>query len=179
MMSRPILIVSILLVFLIVLGGYFFWWPEYQNFQGLKLALEKKKAEFEQAEKYLSGLKTLSDKFAGYRDEVAKVDSALPSEPSIPALFDFIQKTGSQNGLILEEINLDKLPLGEGRIRKIPFSITVSGAYPAFKNFLSAVYRNARLIEVNSINFSSPIAEEKGGGSNFFKFVLNLEAHSY
>jgi len=181
-MFRLIPIISIFLLFFVVFGGYYLWWPQYQHFQDLRSGLAEKKAQLEQAEEYLSELKTLSNKLAGYKDELAKVDSALPLEPSIPALFNFIQKTSSENGLILKKINLaesslEKIP-EEERIQRISFSITVSGSYSAFKNFLSAIYKNARMIEVNSVDFSSSTTSEEGG-TGLFTFDLNLKTHCY
>lgn len=179
---RFIPIISIFLLFLVVFGGYFYWWPGYQHFQDLRAALAGKKGQLEQAEEYLLELKTLSNRLAEYEDELAKVDSALPDDPSIPALFNFIQKTSSENGLILKKIGLIKLSPEEisakERIVKIPFSVVVSGSYPAFKNFLLAVYKNARIIKVDSIDFSSsPILEGKETG--LFVFNLTLETQSF
>lgn len=181
-MSRLIPTISIFLLFFVVLGGYFFWWPEYQNFQNLRLMLENKKVQLEQAEEYLSELEALFDRLKGYGDELAKVDSALPLDPSIPALFNFIQKTSSENGLILKEMTLTKSSLEEAtekeEVQKIPFSVVVSGSYSGFKNFLSALYKNARIIEVNSVDFSSPSTPEEEG-IDLFVFSLGLETHSY
>lgn len=182
MMSRLIPIISIFLLFLVVFGGYYLWWPQYQHFQDLKSGLAEKKAQLEQAEEYLSELKTLSNRLAGYKDECFKVDSALPLEPSIPALFNFIQRASSENGLILKNISLTKPSLEEvpeeERAQRIPFSIIVSGSYSGFKNFLSAVYKNARMIEINSINFSSS-STPKEKGTGLFVFSLRLKTQSY
>jgi len=112
-----------------------------------------------------------------YKEQLSKIDSALPKDPSVAALFNFFQKTSSENGLILTEVDMSGLFSSESsgeRIQKMSFSISVSGSYSAFKNFLSAVYRNSRLIKVKSISFSS--SEQR---KDLFDFNLNLETQSY
>ncbi|MBZ9578059.1 type 4a pilus biogenesis protein PilO [Patescibacteria group bacterium] len=186
-MQRPIpviIIVSILI--LLIVGGYFLGWPKYQEFGDKKLEVEGKDTEIRQKQEYLSKLEVFSDRLSEYSDELAEIDFALPTEPSIAALFIFFQKISSENGLILKDTDLGELFSSETpetpetpgtpgeRIQKMPFSISVTGSYPALKNFLSVVYRNTRLIEVNSISFSFPEEEE-----GLFTFNLALETHAY
>ena len=175
-MSRIIPIISILLLVLIILGGVFYWWPKYKEFRDLGIELKIKEEQVRQKEEYFAELRTIDERLEGYSEELAKIDSALPADPSIPALFNFIQQTSSENGLILEAINAPKISsLGGGsgeKIQEISFSISFSGSYSAFKNFLSAIYGTARLIEVKSVKFSSP---EEGG--TIFNFILELKTH--
>lgn len=177
-MSRLAPIISILLLVALALGGYFFWWPKYQEFDEKRLELQGKDERIRQTEEHLSGLNTLSDRLVEYRDKTTKIDSALQTDPSVAALFDFLLKVSSENGLFLASHNLStlySLALSKERIQKMPFSISLSGSYPAFKNFLSAIYKNVRLFEVDSINFASP-REETGG---LFNFGLLLKTQAY
>jgi Tfp pilus assembly protein PilO len=174
----PIIIVSFLI--LLIIGGYFLGWPKYQEFENKKLEVQGKDTEIKQKQEYLSKLEVFSDRLSEYSDELAEVDFALPIKPSIAALFIFFQKISSENGLIFKDTDLGGLfssettETPEERIQKMPFSISVMGSYPALKNFLSVVYKNTRLIEVNSISFSSPEEEE-----GLFTFNLALETHAY
>lgn len=174
-MFRFLPIISLSLLVLLILGGVFLWWPEYQDFSDLRLKVERKEMEIRQKEEYFVKLKVLSEKLEGYSEELAKIDSALLVDPSIPALFDFIQKTSSESGLILESLSMGKISSLKdlAGVQKISFSVSVSGSYSAFKNFLSVIYKNTRLIEVESIAFSS--SEEKV----LFTFDLILGTYSY
>jgi len=120
-------------------------------------------------------LEALSERLLTYREQLSKIDSAFPASPSPAVIFNFFQKASSENGLILTEINMDGTEQSSGeRIQEMYFSISVSGSYSAFKNFLSAIYASSRLIEVKSINFSS--SEE---GRDLFDFNLELKTQSY
>jgi len=215
--SIPIFsVVGVFVLFLALLGGYYLWLPEYNRFEDARLTLEAKKAQIASAEEHFSKLRNLSRRLEEHQDEIEKIDSALPVEFSISALFDFIQKNSSKNGLILEEIHLDDSSLsGLGKtapvenaspveqtgqqgdaqqgdipreskniINEIPFSISVFGSYSGFKDFITSVYKNARIIEVDSIDFSSDYdaeAAEMGAveGKDLFIFNLNLKTHHY
>jgi len=192
-----ILIILVCLFALLASGGYFLCWPKYQEFDGRKTEIEIKNEEIRLREVYLSNLETSLEKLTAYSDQLFKIDSAVPTDPSIAALYVFSKKTLSENGLSLRENDLGELFSSESltqeipaqqsseqggltqqslkeRIQEMPFSISVSGSYAAFKNFLFAIYRNSRLIEIKSISFSSP--EE---GTELFDFDLNLETQSY
>jgi Tfp pilus assembly protein PilO len=80
--------------------------------------------------------------------------------------------TASENGLVLGNIKEGTMTQGE-QFRDIPLSVSLLGSYNALKNFLNAIYKNSRMIEVTSISFSSPA---KGGD---FTFALELKTHSF
>lgn len=182
-MSRfiPIIIAGILLS--LILGGIFLWWPNFQEFQALKLEFEKKEMQVKQKEEYFVKLNALAEKLTEYEDQLAKIDSALPEDLSIANLFYFVLNTSSENGLILERITADKgrgaragtgAGAEAGGVKTTSFPITVLGSYSAFKHFLSAVYKNVRLIEVDNISFSSEVQE-----TGLVDFTLGMSTHYY
>lgn len=172
-MSRLILIVIVVLLIALVLGGYFLWWPKYQEIKTEKLKLEVKETEIGKKEEYLSSLEKTSEKLTEYTEEFAKIKTAFPGEASLPTLFNFFIKTTAENGLILKSISATEGSAAGERIQEVPISISVSGSYSALKNFLSVIYKNARLFEVDSIGFSSPLEKE------LFTFSLSLKTHFY
>jgi Tfp pilus assembly protein PilO len=173
-MEQKILI-SVSLSILLILGIIFLWWPKYQDFNNLRFEVRKKEVQLENKEQYFSELEGYSLKLKGYSSELSKINSALPENPGIPDLLLFLEKTGSQNGLALEKVHLDKIsPLEQNsEIKKISLNLSFSGSYPAFKSFLSMVEKNARLIGVESISFSTPAKGE------IFTFDLTIKTYSY
>lgn len=176
----PIILFVVLIILIAV--GYFFSWPKYQEFIDRKKELEIKDEEIARKEDYLADLNVISERLSEYDDEVLKINSALPADPSIAALFNFFQKESSRNGLLMKEIDVAGLFVFQKSeagavIRKMPFSIKVSGSYSAFKDFLHTVYLNTRVIRVKSIDFSSSSGEENA--EDLFDFNLSLETQAY
>ncbi len=56
-------------------------------------------------------------------------------------------------------------------LQTLSISLSVTGSYSNFKKFLQAIYKNAKIIEVKSISFSSP--QE----SDLFSINLSLETY--
>ena len=163
------LIVTVGCLTLALVLGFTLTWPKYQAWQALRLNIEAKTTELHSQEEYFSQIKEISEELAKYTESLNKISSALPENTSLPSLFNFLQLTASQTGLVLEEITLGGVAEGEIRI-----ACQLTGSYSAFKNFLLALENSARMIEVEEISFASP---EKAGES--FEFSVQIKTHSY
>lgn len=176
-MNRILPIISVFIFLILIAVGVFIWWPKYQEFEKLKLELKTKEEALIAKQEYFAKLNDIAQKLEEYEDSFAKIDSAMPDSISEPNLFNFIKNEGSSSGLILKKIGSAKTYAaqteGEKKeIQNITFSASVSGSYSDFKKFLSSIYQSARLIEVDSIKFSSP---EKGTGP--FQIDLTFLTH--
>lgn len=172
-MSRTnAILISLLGVFII---GFFLIFPRYQNLKETNLKVQEKRTELQYKEEYFSNIRKTSDELKNYEGELSKIDSAFPADPSLPSLFNFLEKTASQNGLILKYIGTFSVNSSEEKpaIKDISINVTVAGSYPAFKNFLVGLEKTARFIEVENVLFSIPAKDEP------FSFALKLKAHSY
>lgn len=177
-------IIFVLIIIGLISGGYFFIWPKYQEFNQKKKEVEFTDEEFRLKEEYLLNIENTLKELSKYSGEVSIIDSALPSEPSIAALLNYFQKETSQNGLILKDIDVSGLFIQEpakSKVQKMPFSLAVAGSYNSFKNFVLAVYKNTRLIEIKSIKFSGASQETETGSraKDLFDFNLEVETQSY
>lgn len=169
-----IIAVSLGLVMIFVM---LFLWPKYQNFTNLQIQLKNKEAELRNQNEYYKDLFSLSEKLKEFETEISNIDSALPSDVSAAALsfHNYLPKAASENGVILKNMGSFSISTlsGKENIQVISIPIEVSGSYSSLKNFLTALEKSARIIEVTSISFSSPQEEE------FFGFQLNVQTHSY
>ncbi len=145
---------------------------KYEALSYFRKEIASKEKDLQSQEEYFQKLQVISDKLHENIDLVQKIDSALPPNPEVPELLSFIQRSASQSGLILGDINLG-LMASEGNMKETKVNFIVTGDYPSFKRFLSLVENSSRLIEVGSIYFSYP---EKG---ELFKFDLKITAFSY
>lgn len=184
-MNRPIIIIVILLIVLVL--GIILIWPKYQSLDFLRTNIEEKEVELQYKEEYFSQLQDISEKLKDYEENFSKISNALPLDSSIPSLFNFLQKTSSGAGLILEDITLqgiiDNVAIKELEnesevstkgIKEIRVNLSLSGSYSAFKDFLQVLESSARLIEVKNISFSSPLESREP-----FSFGVNIITHSY
>jgi len=167
--------IAICLCLTLVLGISFLW-PKYQEFKSLQKKVEAKRIELQFKEEYFLDLQKIVEELKKYEKRLFTIDTALPADPSLPALFDFFQKKASQSGLILKEITLGSITSSPNLadLSEIPFTLRVLGSYSSFKNFLAILEKSARLIEVENIAFSSP-----GKEGESFTFDLKIKVYSY
>jgi Tfp pilus assembly protein PilO len=179
-MPRPFAII-IGLILLLALGITVVF-PKYQNLKSLQLKVKEKGAALQSEKEYFLNLSEISEKLKEYEESLSKINSALVAEPRLPALFNFLQIAASQNGLVLKKIAhtlpspLKEELVREGwnpEIRETGINLTVTGSYSSLKNFLSTLEKTARMIELESISFST--LEEAGP----INFNLRIKVYSY
>jgi len=162
-------LILFLLSFLLIFSLIF---PKYQKLDSLKKEILGKEDELSSQEKYFESLRKNSEELKKYEDSLSKIATALPKNPSLPELLNFIQKTSSQTGLSLKEISPAVTSSLEGEIRETRINFLLVGKYPDFKNFLSILEKSARLIDIENLSFSSP----KEG---LFNFAITIKVNSY
>lgn len=169
-MKKPIifsfisfLIAAIILIVLV--------WPGYKELREKQIDIQSKQTDLRNLEKYITRLQEISDMIAASSADLSKIDSALPKSSNLANLLGFVEKSASENGLILESAEIFPTVLAkdfqapenknknltqkkEG-IQETSLGLKLSGSYSSFKTFLSDLEKSARLIEVTSISFSS------------------------
>ncbi len=88
------------------------------------------------------------------------------------SLFDLLQKTASQNGLIIKNMDSSSVTNPEG-IQEVSVDLKAVGLYSGFKSFISVLEKSARMIEIESFSFSTPQEGE------IFDFILTMKTYSY
>ena len=174
-MNKLIIIAGCLVLTLIL--GLTLVWPEYQSFQTLQVNIEEKNIELQSKEEYFSQIAEVSLQLEQYESELAKIASALPLETSLSSLFNFLQSTAAQTGLVLEEITLSAITSPQKKkdsLKEIHVNLSMLGSYSALKDFLLTIEASSRIIEVESISFESPedLTEP-------FTFIVEIKTYSY
>jgi len=165
---NKLIIIGVCLILALVLG-FTLTWPKYQNLRVLQINIEAKEAEFQSKEEYFSRVKEVSEELEKYPESFSKISSALPENPSLPSLFNFLQLSAAQTGLVLEEIILGGVAEGE-----IKASCQLTGDYSAFKSFLLILENSARIIEIEKISFAFPEEAEES-----FDFIVRIKTNFY
>jgi len=177
-MSRIFPIISVAILLLIITGAVFLWWPKYQSFRAISQDLEVKTEQLRQKQEYFLKLNNLKAEIQNYQEEIAKINAALPEDFSFTDMFNYVMNVVSENGLVLRQLGAARIP-SQGQAagteeQSVPLSFSVSGSYESLKNLLSALYQNARLINVKAIALTPPEGEEQ-----MFGFDLSLSTNYY
>lgn len=154
--------------------SFFLTWPTYQGFQRNLQELKGVTLEYQYLSEHYANLERIDEELRQNETALAKIDSALPSSPMIPDLLDYLLKAASQNGLIVGNLGARVVKSSQTKapMQDIEVEVSVSGSYESLKSFLNTLHKNARMIEADSISFSTPSDEA------LFSFQINLRTHS-
>lgn len=114
------------------------------------------------------------------RDELASIRSAfdimlkqLPTDAEIPNLVQELHQAGSSNGLRLDSV-MPQPPVDDGPIKKLPYSISITGNYEQISQFTRDVGSLSRIITLESLKIAQ--SPENGGNPDGKSSILNLSA---
>jgi len=198
--DRPIAI-SITL-FIILLLMFFLTWPEYNTFMKLRTDLGEKIAEYNAQYDYYATIDKVDFDLQGRKDDIAKIDDALPKDSNLGKIVYFLQKTANENGLTTRDLFLSKSSLSaasqktSNSIQDIVFSIDLVGNYPSLENFIVSLEKSSRIFEVANVSFGagyapatvpvkqgpvsvSTILPQQTQNQQIMTFSLQIKTHSY
>lgn len=136
----------------------------------------------------LAKIERLKDDYEENNENFKRVSYILPSTQDIPSLIVQLEALALEGGLILENIEIFTAEQQQiSSRRRIPgqeqvssknykilnINLSLTGDYSALKNLLTALEENIRLMDINSIAFSSQSTEE----IQFFDFNLSLQTY--
>ena len=193
--SRLFTIIGIACLLCAMAATAFLLWPKIDSYSSLRIDLKKKELELRYKDEYFRNLQTLSQNIDNYSEDVKKIDTALPTEyqESIIGLGYFLGQEARKDGLLIDKLDFkESAPPPQsgqeaddtaGKVAKANFEVEAKGTYTALKTFLESLYKNSRMIELDSLTFSTPLSDEdllKAGISNhngdIFDFELGLSA---
>jgi len=166
-------IIALGLILIIVAIIALVLYPSFQDLQISRQRVEEKKREIEREKEYLASLTRTKNNLANYQDQVDLIEAALPDNPSIPSLLNYINKISSP--LRLQEIDgFETFPSESfSGLEETVISLKFSGSYNGLKSFISNIEKSSRLIKVESIYFSNEDAQDT------FSSELDLKVYSY
>ena len=173
-MNKIIIIVGSLIMALTL--GLLLVWPKYQELQVLRADVKEKELVLESQQKYFAQIKEITIKLQEYAEPLAKISSALPKEPNLASLINFLQINASQTGLILKKIVLGgTTEPKEEVLKETQVIIQVSGSYKSLKDMLAVIENSSRMIEVQNVSVEAPQKDQKGSPT----FTLDIKTYSY
>lgn len=192
MTKKNIIILALVFAFLAIL--FLLDWPAYNKATLLKDEVKRHQQLLAEQEELLIKVNQLKQVYESHKNEIKKVYYVLPLEKDIPNLIVQFEALASENGLILEGLDFvepivvkkrrvaaeEKLAVQEKPkpYKQLDVSLKLSGSYQSFKSFLGALEYNVRLMDIESINFSSEKKEtEEVEGAELFSFDVSLKVY--
>jgi Tfp pilus assembly protein PilO len=169
--------------------------PAFDSVNINRQIISERQSALEQAKLFNEKISELNNQYKS--EELENLLSVLPKQEELSDLLIQLERLATDNGLIMESVDFSKIEQssqvqepqstdqsGEGvatengqEVQVQPYkillvSLKLNGAYDAFKNYLQAVEKNKRIMDVTSLslNTSSGIAQ------NFF-FSVNLQVY--
>lgn len=188
--------------------GYFLAVPLYQEYQTQQINVLNKQEELNNQIEYFQKIEEFHQQLeeAGWEDLQERISVNFSTEPYFfPKMYSFFKQKAITHGMALNDISYsDPIDLKAGSaseqtvtegessmhqaysglensVKKITFSLALSGSYNSFKNFLADLENQMQLVSVESISFSSASAQSSSDEtqSSGFPFRVVLNTYSY
>ena len=171
---------SIIFYFLSILVIVFLIPIVYKDFLVAKENLRAEQERLDQQNDYFEGIKKSEEELKDYATYLAKVETAIPNNPSVPSIIRYIDAIARNSGVILYDIGaFETIPFGNHpKLQETTFEIQVDGlSYIEVKRFFDEVEASAKafLIEEATINRK----EDEESESVRFEGLATIKTYSY
>ena len=155
------------LVWLVVL-------PSWSGVAALRQEAALKKKSIELERQVIDKLNAVNQVLDSQKSNVERLEQAVPSLEFKPEMISIMENLASQNGLNLVRVIVESAPedtsartpnsravvaASKEMIKTLTVGVSASGNYGSFKNWLGAVEKSLRLLDVTKISFA--VAQKK------------------
>jgi Tfp pilus assembly protein PilO len=166
-LSARSIIATILILGSIALG-YFVVWPKWNDYSVAKAELNTSLAKQDQLKQAQEKMTNFLSEYKQHSADAARLQQALPlSSNEMHNILNNFDTLTKSSGLTLGELSVedslqaDQLGASAYSIQPIDLSISGEGTYDAFKNFLSGLESNLRIVDINSVTMNGEDASMK------------------
>jgi Tfp pilus assembly protein PilO len=124
--------------------------------------IDDKEKLAEQMDQKIAALSSVQTEFLSVESRLPILDEAIPLTPQFENALKIVEKLASDNKLVISSIRVEEIPQepsetpeydGLSRV-SLPMSVTVTGDYPAIRQFVEEVRQVRRTLVVESIVFT-------------------------
>ncbi len=149
------IIVWVLLLVLVLVGGYYWHIEDLQNKLGVAEAKEQTlKKDFEKKAFQAANLEAYRQQMAEMEESFGALVSQLPSDTEVPGLLEDITNKGLLNGLTIQAIDLQPEKAKEFYV-ELPISISASGSYHDLGAFISGMAGLPRIVTLHDFQITA------------------------
>lgn len=180
--DRPIVIG--ITAFAVLLMLFFLVVPQYKQLQKLQVELAQKTAEFNSQYDYYAEITKNYFIIQSKKEDIQKIDDALPKGANLGELMYYLQKKVKDNGLILKTIFLSQSTADTSSgVKDLTFSLSFNGDYTSLNQFIESLENSARIFDISNLNFGSVVVTSKAlnqfQSDGIFDFSVELKTHTY
>lgn len=167
----PRIFITIILIFGSIVLGAFYLRPQWQEFANLRIETEDLASVSSELDELIANRDTLIQTINSVsKDDLTRVNSALPQGVKSAEFLIMLEALANRNRVTLKQIDISSASVNKsgqprpggaiaapakGTIQEFPISLSVSGSYEAFKEFLRDLESNLRLVDILEITFNS------------------------
>lgn len=167
--------ITILLVFGTLVAVLFYAGPEWKKFRDIQKEIDglgRISIELDEITQERDTLIELINTISA--EELARINASLPEGANAANFLVFLERLSAKQGVVLKSVDLASFteekheatrqptpggaipaPLVTRMVNEFPVTMQISGTYESFKAFLELLEKNIRLIDVDSLSFSS------------------------
>ena len=184
----PIILILIFATIVIFLNV-----PGVQKILDTRKQIDSRKQALIEEQELITKVENLVKLYEDNKESVDKINYIIPSGEDIPNLIVQLEALAFEQGLVLGKIEMTSRETGQeggGDTQQekpaegykiLTINISMMGTYTAIKNYLLAVEENMRLMDVNSLKFSSKSGAEEGEEispeTQIFDFNLTMNTY--
>ncbi len=150
----------------IILVAWFLVWGKISQLRETQAQIAMRLDTINLEKQVIQKLNSISQVLDSQKSNVDRLEQAIPSNDEQPEILSMIENISSQNGLNLISLDIttpeDNLPSG-AKVRDLPIekrllkqlqvTTNLEGNYGSLKNWLGAMEKNLRIMDVNKITF--------------------------
>ena len=158
---------------MIAIAVVLFWalaLPLYNRITDLDIAIQEREDLLNTRSTIMANIKKLNQEYQKRIPEITKLATMVPAKKSIAEVLSAINDISSKNGI--ELFNSSIIGQKPSNAEDYPYNllsleIGLNGSYPSMTNFLRALEKNLRLVDITSIDATTGL-----GTSSVLNFVV-------
>lgn len=175
---------AIVLGILILAGGYFGAYSQWQSLGEARAAFELSEQKNAELQKAQTDANAFIAKYENNREQAAKANRALPlGDADVPGILDNFSRMVAESGLNMTQINIvesggsgDEAP-APSSIGTADIDVQMNGTYEAFNDLLLRTQRSLRLFDLVAINVGESQQDAASSAPQNFNFSLKFRTY--
>jgi type IV pilus assembly protein PilO len=162
---------AVLVVVALALAGFSFWYfvlPKSSQLNGLKLQVNKLRAENDRNEAFKREQTEYLNRIAQLSEQLKTLQSIVPDNPSTDVFVRSVYDTGTNSDVHIRTF-ISQPQVSKELYVEMPFRLHLDGTYYRLVRFFDRLAHDQRIVTVSNLALGTP----EGGGMGAYKVTAN------